>query len=400
MLGALLTMTSCLGDGDNDTTVYGDMAITAITLGTLNRYTHSTSSDTGNDTIIKTTLTGSNYNVVIDQKSYRIYNQDLLPSGTDLAHVTISSVSTLNNGIVTVKSLISDSIRVLSSSDSIDFTTSRIFRVFATDGTGYRDYSVSLLVNEDAGVSFEWRKQDSRTDLQGWTDKRLVAYSDSVLLVDQGVITNGNCAFRLNGTNVERSGDFSTWTTMGSSTLKQLLGMGTKGLFALDSDGIMKHSEDDGVTWQDETLDEDASLLPIDNIAMVKWDYAPLDSTDYLLMVGTDQQNNVRVWRKIDQYGGPTKGGKWVYMPVDLNNSYVLPYQQHLSLAYYNNLVLALGSDKVMYQSADQGITWKKSTTYALPSELQGLVVSMAVDSQNRLWLVTDAGEVWLGKKQ
>ena len=55
MLGALVTMTSCLGNGDDDTTVYSDMAITAFTLGTLNRYTHSTSSDTGNDTIIKST---------------------------------------------------------------------------------------------------------------------------------------------------------------------------------------------------------------------------------------------------------------------------------------------------------------------------------------------------------
>jgi ligand-binding sensor domain-containing protein len=73
--------------------------------------------------------------------------------------------------------------------------------------------------------------------------------------------------------------------------------------------------------------------------------------------------------------------------------------QQHLSLTYYNNMVLALGSDKVIYQSADQGITWKESSTYALPSGLQGTVMSLAADSQNRLWLVTDAGEVWLGKK-
>ena len=86
-------------------------------------------------------------------------------------------------------------------------------------------------------------------------------------------------------------------------------------------------------------------------------------------------------------------------MPVDLNNPYALPVQQHLSLTYYNNMVLALGSDKVIYQSADQGITWKESSTYALPSGLQGTVMSLAADSQNRLWLVTDAGEVWLGKK-
>lgn len=400
MLSALVTMTSCLGNSDEDTTVYSDMAISAFTLGTLNRYTHSTSSDTGNDTIIKSTLTGSNYNMAIDQNTYRIYNQDLLPSGTDVAHVTISNVSTVNNAIVTLKSLTSDSIRFFSTSDSIDFTTPRVFRVFPTDMVGYRDYTVSLLVDENAGLSFEWKKVDTRDDLQGWTSDHLVTFGDSVRLVDQNVVTSNDCAYRLNGTNVERSEDLENWFTMGTAALKQLVGVGTKSLFALGADGMMKRSEDNGATWLDETLDEDAALLPASDIAMTVWNYTPLDSTDYLLMVGNDAQSQVRVWRKISQYGGVAKGGKWVYMPVDLNNPYALPVQQHLSLTYYNNVVLALGSDKVVYQSADQGITWKASSTYALPSGLQGTVMSLAADSQNRLWLVTDAGEVWLGKKR
>lgn len=400
MLCALVTMTSCLSNSDEDTTVYSDMAISAFTLGTLNRYTHSTSSDTGNDTIIKSTLTGSNYKMAIDQNRYRIYNQDLLPSGTDLAHVTISGVSTVNNAIVTLKSLTSDSIRFFSTSDSIDFTTPRVFRVFPTDGVGYRDYTVSLLVDESAGLSFEWKKVDTRADLQGWSANHLVAFGDSVRLVDQSVVTSDDCAYRLNGTNVECSEDLENWTVMGVAALKQLLGVGTKGIFALGTDGMMKRSEDNGATWLDETLDEDATLLPVSDIAMTSWDYTPLDSTDYLLMVGNDVQGQVRVWRKISQYGGAVKGGKWVYMPVDLNNPYALPVQQHLSLTYYNNKVLALGSNKVIYQSADQGITWKESSAYALPSGLQGTAMSLAADSQNRLWLVTDAGEVWLGKKR
>ena len=308
MLSALVTMTSCLGNSDEDTTVYSDMAITAFTLGTLNRYTHSTSSDTGNDTIIKSTLTGSNYHMAIDQNGYRIYNQDLLPSGTDLAHVTISSVSTVNNGIVTLKSLTSDSIRFFSTSDSIDFTVPRVFRVFPTDMVGYRDYTVSLLVDENAGLSFEWKKVATRIDLQGWTVNHLVAFGDSVRLVDQNVVTSEDCAFRLNGTNVERSEDLDNWAVMGTAALKQLVGVGTKGLFALGIDGMMKRSEDDGATWQDETLDEDVSLLPVSDIAMTSWDYTPLDSADYLLMVGNDVQSQVRVWRKINQYGGVSKG--------------------------------------------------------------------------------------------
>lgn len=399
MCGALLMLTSCLGGDDTDTTVYSDTAITGITLGTLNRYAHSTSPDTGNDTIIKTTLTGSAYNMVIDQNAYRIYNQDLFPSGTDKAHVTISSVSTMNNGVVTLKSPTSDSIRVISSSDSIDFTEPRVLRVFSSDLNNYRDYTVSLIVDENSGLTFEWKKLDTRADLLDWTGKHLVAFGDSVLLVDQNIVANDSCAFRLNGMNVEHSEDLSTWTATGSASLKQLLGIGTKSLVAMGTDGRIKMSEDAGATWQDEALDEDASLLPVADMAMAAWNYEPIDSADYLMLIGNDQQNEVRVWRKINQYGGPMKGGKWIYMTVDNNNPYVLPAQQGLSLAYYNNMVLALGSNKVMYQSADQGITWKKSSKYALPASLQGTTVSMATDRHNRLWLVTDAGEVWMGKK-
>ena len=60
-------------------------------------------------------------------------------------------------------------------------------------------------------------------------------------------------------------------------------------------------------------------------------------------------------------------------------------------------MVLAVGSNMEMLQSRDQGITWKTATTYALPSSLQGTRVAMAADNHDRLWLVTDSGEVWMG---
>lgn len=399
MLGALLTLTSCLGSSDDETTVYSDMAITAIKLGTLNRYTESTSSSTGNDTIIKTTMTGSNYNMTIDQLGSRIYNHDLLPSGTDLQHVIITSISTKNNGIVAIKSPTSDSLRIFSTSDSIDFSVPRVFRVFSSSLDGHRDYTVELSIDENANLSFEWRKMDTRAELAGWTDKHLVAFGDSVCLADRQVVTKETSAFRLNGTNIERSEDFETWTTIGSNNLKQLLGMGTKGLYALSSDGKMKRSDDQGATWQEETLDEDASLLPISDVAMTAFNYTPLDSTDYLLMAGTDATGEMRIWRKISQYGGPTKGGKWVYIPTDQTNTFVLPLLKQLSMTYYNERILALGNDHVIYESRDQGITWRESTTYTIPSAVTGDNMTIVADSKNRLWLVTDTGELWKGMK-
>ena len=99
-------MTSCLkGDETESVTPSNETAITGFVLGNINCYTESTSSTTGNDTIIKTVLTGSNYPMTIDQNSNRIYNATELPVGTDLQHVLISSISTRSNGIATIKPL-------------------------------------------------------------------------------------------------------------------------------------------------------------------------------------------------------------------------------------------------------------------------------------------------------
>ena len=86
-------------------------------------------------------------------------------------------------------------------------------------------------------------------------------------------------------------------------------------------------------------------------------------------------------------------------MPIDQTNTFVLPLLKQLSMTYYNDKVLALGSDKTIYESRDQGITWRASTTYKIPAALTGDVMTMIADSKNRLWLVTETGELWRGVK-
>ena len=60
MFATALLCASCLGSSEEEYTYYDDTAITAFSLGTLNRYTYVTKSD-GTDSIAKTTVTGSNY---------------------------------------------------------------------------------------------------------------------------------------------------------------------------------------------------------------------------------------------------------------------------------------------------------------------------------------------------
>lgn len=412
IFGALLMMpvilTSCLGDSTEDTTLYSDMAITSFTLGTLNRYTQTTSSTTGNDTVIKTTLTGSDYKMTIDQLGHKIYNQTPLPVGVDVKHV-ICTVSAKNSGLLTLKSMTSDSLSWYSSSDSIDFSQPRIFRVYAIDNSGFRDYTVELNVSSTEGIDFGWTLIKDDADLAGWTAKKLVPFADTIKMVDEGVVMRDGKGYRINGQGyVEASTDLENWSLADgivytNPNLKQLLGASSKELYALGNDGLLKVSADDyGKDWTNEKLDEDASLLPAGDIAMISWPYASADSTDYILMVGDGPLNNgeTSIWRKLNYYATTASNNQWVFMGADDSNQHTLPAQDHLSLACYNGHVLAVGDAKAIYESRDQGLTWRQESAYQLPTSLQGTQVSMATDTQGRLWLLTNSGQLWKGGKK
>ena len=165
-------LTSCLNSSDNETTLYDDMAVSTFKLGTLNRYLHTTTKE-GKDTVYKSTYAGDAYKMTIDQLNHRIYNIDSLPYGTDCAHI-ICNVTTRNNGVVYVKSMISDTLVYFQSGkDSIDFTYPRVFRVFSTDGSGSRDYMVTLNVRKQETGKMKWTQMASGTQMQepynaGW----------------------------------------------------------------------------------------------------------------------------------------------------------------------------------------------------------------------------------------
>jgi hypothetical protein len=153
--------------------------------------------------------------------------------------------------------------------------------------------------------------------------------------------------------------------------------------------------------WTNETLDEAASLLPANNIAMISWPYASANNTDYVLMVGDASyaNNQTSVWRKLSCYDTEANN-KWVFMGLDDSNRYTLPVQEHLSLTCYNGHVLAIGDAKTIYESRDQGLTWREESIYQLPTSVQGTQFSMTTDSQGRLWVITNSGELWKGYKK
>jgi hypothetical protein len=104
------------------------------------------------------------------------------------------------------------------------------------------------------------------------------------------------------------------------------------------------------------------------------------------------------VWRKIAEYAHNSQPSKWVLIPIEESAGYYLPKMENLNLVHFNNVVLAIGNDKNIYVSRDQGITWKTTTKYTLPDALGTNNLTAITDDNGYLWLVgKDTGEVWRG---
>ena len=332
---AVFVLTSCLSSDDNDTATYDDMAIQAFTLGTLNRYLHTTSGS-GADSVYKVTYVGSNYVMSIDHLNGRIYNTTPLLSNTDLKHV-VCSLTTKNNGLAVVKLLTSDTLMTIGNTDSIDFSQPREFRVYAQNGSGYRKYMVSLTVNEE----------DKST--LNWTEAALSDYPK----------TTANIQYKVDGA------------------------------------GKLLASANGGQTWTEEELGDSGDLLPTSRLSFVSW---AIDShVSYTLLAGQRSESDtiMTLWRKADYEGLPSK---WVYMPLSDGNSYYLPCMEKVVLVYYNDRVLAIGSNGKIYQSEDQGITWHVNSGYSLPFEVGSSLFDATV-ANGVLW-ITDGEKAWKVKSE
>lgn len=361
MLACVMMFTSCLKDKDTDTSdYYNDTAIATFKLATVNRYVHTTTS-AGKDSVYKKTLSDPVV-FTIDQTQRKIYNTDSLPSDVDLQHV-LATMTSKNSGTI-VLNYGNDSLIIYSSTDSINFEKLQDLRVYAQDGSGYRSYELSINVHKAQTGKMIW-EQKSAADLPTADAKKA--------MWEQIAATAG---------------------------MKQFVGYGTTEGYALANNGLLMVSRDNGNTWTADELDEDATWLPNNNIAFVSWPFAANDSTDYQLMVGTNDNNGTGcvVWRKVAEYSMHSLPSKWVLIPTTDHGKYYLPKMENLNLVRFNGAVLAIGNSKTIYVSRDQGITWKTSTKYTLPDALGTTNVSATTDENGYLWLVgNDTGEVWRG---
>jgi hypothetical protein len=432
-LALSLVLSSCLSsDESTTTTLYGDAAVTSFTLGSLNRYKYVKRNTTGlQDSLAKTTIDGAKYPMSIDQLKHEIYNLDSLPYGTDTTAVACT-IATKNSGGVALVAPDS-TVNWYNSSEQVNFGNARTFRIFSTDGTNQCDYKVWLNVKKDSAETFGWKQfVPVENSLFAGTDGHRVAVVGTKVAVFaqkngsfqlfastngadwqqlspdftpvaadiwKNVVVKDGVAYLLNGTALLSSTDLEHWTAIATtSILNRLVGNGTKELFAIGSNDSIMTSADNGLNWTTELMDDSLKYLPTEGTACVSFNYMPSDSTDYVLLVGNDG-SQTRSWRKLSCYAGGKPQGQWVFMPVDNANKQQLPLTSQLSMVCYDSKVLAVANSTTVYQTRDQGITWQQISSYGLPSACQGTRYSMASDGTT-LWLVTNVGQVWQGRKR
>lgn len=414
LLTAMMGMVSCIGSSDSDTSTYTDGAITYFALGTMNLYSHTTTS-AGVDSTYKTTFTGSSYTFHIDQKNRRIFNTDSLPIGTDVAHVLVS-LTTKNNGIVLIQDEDDENtLTYYSSTDSIDFTNPRKFVVYPSDNTTDKsEYTVQINVHKELPDVFVWHQRSSSDILKSLSNVEAQYWMGDIYIT-------GNTSEEQKVYKLEDSGELTEYfgyPKILPEGIKKWIGTTEKEIYALSTSNHLMVSRDLGMTFEEDLLDEDVAMLPVQDIAFVSYPLRYATNTEYALLVGNRSQEEypqeqiAMVWRKVVDNDEYTPEGVWTYMDHAANNRYALPRLQNLSMVYYNDGILAiggscLGQDVVsapyaqIYQSRDNGITWKNSSTYQLPTgfDSSATSVGMLVDDDYNLWLFCGGtGQIWRGR--
>jgi hypothetical protein len=380
---------------DTQVTLYDDAAITSFTLGTVNRYVNGK----------KSTFSGRDYLFHIDQVTRTIYNSDSLPMGTDAAHI-VCGLTTYNNSQPYIISTDGTYMTYHSSSDSIDFSTPRTFRVIASSGAGYTDYTVKVNVHKENPDSFVWKKMadipvmnDLRTimfndqlyvfgneggtttayttdDGSAWTPVTLPATADANTW--QNAVATIDSLYIMCGTKVYRTQDFTTWDednseVLDEASIKQLIGASSQEVYALSTSGMLMSKYSGNLNlgmWipADFESDVNAEDLPTDDYAFTCYPMAYADSTDYVVMAGTKQTDGVwhgHTWRRIVDYseqgilselkklieeamsGSETTSSSWIrqwtYIDRSSNRLYELPALHDLQVIYYGGELLAFG---------------------------------------------------------
>lgn len=453
LLSAGLSLSSCLSSDDDTNIEYThDTAITAFSLGTMNRYYLGKTSDGTKDSTYATTIAGSNYKFYIDQAAGKIYNADSLPVGTKisaaLASITAKQSSPLLWALKDKDN--KDSLVYYSSSDSVDFSKPKEIRVYNNDYSAYRTYTITVNVHKEGPDSFVWHSLAARNgDLAALAGMKAVSAGNCVYVfgksngvteifktgLNGGAFGNpltpnvalGEDAYKsaiakdgklyiLNNGEVLKSDDAINWESVTTdASLLQLIGASSNYLYAYTAAGIAV-SKDNGASWTPDAMDDKgADFLPTENLSLVVKPVRSVKGAENLLLLGNrkvrenEKKDTVAtIWTRTFDAGEATDSYQWNYVEYQPHQAGMLPYLNTLQVALNDSGYVALAAgdykvgsatvEKCKWYVSKTGLDWSVDTTVVMPAEFAvSRPAAFVRDANNYYWVINN-GYVWKGR--
>lgn len=436
LITATLSLSSCLSSDETTVEYTHDTAITAFSLGSLDRYTKTKA---GKDTLLKANVTGSDYKFSIDQVQRLIYNVDSLPAGTRTTAVLATITSKNSSPVILMHAKQTenlDSAAYYSSTDSINFSEPRFIRVYSSDYSAYAQYKVIVNVHKELPYEFKWHElAQNNSQLAAFSDLKAVACGDDIYVfgktaegtkVLKSAINDGNVwssitmkvslssdayqsavaldgkLYISDGGKVYASADAATWTKVSENAdIKQLIGASSKNLYAYTATGIAV-SKNQGVSWEAEKLDTDADFLPKQNISMNVAGVLSAKDVENVMLLGTRDKalkdTVATTWLRTVDYDVNAEAGQWNYLEIEKNKSGKMPWLDQVITCAADTGFVALGSNGKWYKSQDAGLTWKQDKMVVLPAKFatDGRF-AFCRDKQHYYWIIRN-GYVWRGR--
>lgn len=434
LITATLSLSSCLSSDETTVEYTHDTAITAFSLGSLDRYTKTKA---GKDTLLKANVTGSDYKFYIDQVQRLIYNVDSLPAGTRTTAVLATITSKNSSPVILMHAKQTenlDSAAYYSSTDSINFSEPRFIRVYSSDYSAYAQYKVIVNVHKELPYEFKWHElAQNNSQLAAFSDLKAVACGDDIYVfgktaegtkVLKSAINDGSAwssitmneslssdayqsavaldgkLYIADGGKVYASADAATWTVVSDNAdIKQLIGASSKNLYAYTATGISV-SEDKGANWKAEKLDTDKAYLPKQNISMNVAGVLSAKDVENVMLLGTRDKalkdTVATTWLRTVDYAN--EDGQWNYLEIENNKSGKMPWLDQVLTCAADTGFVALGSNGKWYKSQNAGLTWKQDKMVVLPAKFatEGRF-AFCRDNQHYYWIIRN-GYVWRGR--
>lgn len=434
LITATLSLSSCLSSDETTVEYTHDTAITAFSLGSLDRYTKTKA---GKDTLLKANVTGSDYKFYIDQVQRLIYNVDSLPAGTRTTAVLATITSKNSSPVILMHAKQTenlDSAAYYSSTDSINFSEPRFIRVYSSDYSAYAQYKVIVNVHKELPYEFKWHElAQNNSQLAAFSDLKAVACGDDIYVfgktaegtkVLKSAINDGSAwssitmneslssdayqsavaldgkLYIADGGKVYASADAATWIVVSDNAdIKQLIGASSKNLYAYTATGISV-SEDKGANWKAEKLDTDKAYLPKQNISMNVAGVLSAKDVENVMLLGTRDKalkdTVATTWLRTVDYAN--EDGQWNYLEIENNKSGKMPWLDQVITCAADTGFVALGSNGKWYKSQNAGLTWKQDKMVVLPAKFatEGRF-AFCRDNQHYYWIIRN-GYVWRGR--